>query len=122
MLEQQRTHIHDMDESAHGVEGTTRVMVDARSIANYYATSQAPTGPWKDDPLATWVQRLGEATTHVRDSHYGVYLGFESLRRLTNTRACELRCAALAQASHIRQLARPTPLIFCALPHAAPDA
>jgi hypothetical protein len=91
MLEQQRSHIHDMDESAHGVEGTTRVMVDARSIANYYATSQAPTGPWKDDSLDTWVQRLGEATTHVRDSHYGVYLGFESLRRLTNTRACELR-------------------------------
>ena len=92
LMGQQKKFIIDMDIAGDGLHYTHRVLVAARTIADKYfpglpaVTNAAAdaTRPWGLDPVSTFVDQLGVAATRTRESHYGVYLGFETLRRLDN--------------------------------------
>ena len=84
MVGLQKNYVSDMDQSGDGVDNSHRIMVAARTIADKYFPATAASRPWSADTLDTWVERLGEKATEVKESHYGVYLGFSSLRRLDN--------------------------------------
>jgi hypothetical protein len=99
MVDLQKKYVSDMDQSGDGVDNAHRIMVATRTIADKYFPASATTRPWVADTLDTWVQRLGEKATEVKKSHYGVYLGFNTLRRLDNKGARSAPPASARRAS-----------------------
>jgi len=112
VMTQQEKFIIDMDLAGDGLHYVHRVLVAARTIADKHfpglpaVTSPDTTRPWGLDPMSKFVEQLGVAATLAREAHYGVYLGFETLRRLENKGA-----RARAPARPPARPQRPQPLL-----------
>jgi len=124
LMGQQKKFIIDMDLAGDGLHYTHRVLVAARTIADKYfpglpaVTNAAAdaTRPWGLDPVSTFVEQLGVAATRTREAHYGVYLGFETLRRLDNG----ARPARLRPPRQLRWRRSSSDILFCVLKQRAP--
>lgn len=60
-----------------------QIAVGARVLDNIYKGVAAP-NLWTASQAATWAKRIGDLAVKVKKAHYGVYLGFGALRRLSD--------------------------------------